>query len=243
MEKVALVTGASRGIGYYVSKKLISNGYRVIGLCRNSNSDVLESWNAIGGHENDLYCLDITEQRSCEIFFSIDFFEKNSVDVLVNNAGITSDAFFHKMSYEQWSSVIDNNLKSIFNITQPVYQHMMYKKYGRIINIASVNGQRGQAGQTNYSAAKAGLHGFTMALAQEACRNNITVNTVSPGYTETSMVTSIREDIQNVIKQSIPLKRFATPEEIANVVAFLASDQSSYITGAEIPVNGGLYIS
>lgn len=243
IKKVALVTGASRGIGYGISQKLISNGYRVVGLCRTKNSDVLASWLAIGGSECDLYCLDITDVNGCELFFTSEFFEANPIDVLVNNAGTTSDAFFHKMNYEQWSAIIDNNLKSIFNVTHPVYQHMMKNKFGRIINISSVNGQKGQSGQTNYSAAKAGLHGFTMALAQEACRNNITVNTVSPGYTETTMVTSMRADIQDSIKQSIPLKRFATPEEIANVVDFLASDQSSYITGAEIPVNGGLYIS
>lgn len=243
MNKVALVTGASRGIGFSISDKLISKGYRVIGICRTLNNEVLENWNSIGGFESDLYSLDVSDYEQCKSFFQQGFFGKNPVDVLINNAGITSDAMFHKMTYEQWVSVIDNNLKSVFNVTQPVYQQMIARKTGRIVNISSVNGQKGQAGQTNYSAAKAGLHGFTMALAQEASRNNITVNTVSPGYTETSMITSIRADIQNTIKDSIPLKRFATPEEISNVVAFLASVEASYITGADIPVNGGLFIS
>lgn len=243
IQKLALVTGASRGIGFSISEKLMAKGYKVIGICRTLNDEVLDNWNSIGGNKNDLYSLDVSDFHQCRSFFHSSFFEQNPVDILVNNAGITADAMFHKMSYEQWVSVIDNNLKSVFNVTQPVYQQMIVRKTGRIINISSVNGQKGQAGQANYSAAKAGLHGFTMALAQEASRNNITVNTVSPGYTETSMITSIRADIQNAIKESIPLKRFATPEEISNVVAFLASSEASYITGADVPVNGGLFIS
>lgn len=241
--KFALVTGASRGIGLSISAKLISKGVRVVGICRNISDDVLTNWRLIGGLESDLYSLDISCNKKCSSFFDPIFFDNYPIEILVNNAGITDDAFFHKMSYEQWVSVIDINLKSVFNITQPIYKNMLSRKTGRIINISSVNGQKGQSGQTNYSAAKAGLHGFTMALAQEACRNNITVNTVSPGYTETSMVAAIRPDIQNTIKEGIPLKRFASPDEIASVVEFLSSPEASYITGADIPVNGGLFIS
>lgn len=242
-KKVVLITGASRGIGLSISAKFISAGYRVIGICRTIDAEVNAKWISIGGLENDLYSLDISNHEQCKLFFNSSFFENNPVEILVNNAGITSDAFFHKMTYEQWVSVIDNNLKSVFNVTQPVYQQMTARKTGRIVNISSVNGQKGQAGQTNYSAAKAGLHGFTMALAQEASRSNITVNTVSPGYTETNMIMSIKADIQNAIRDLIPLKRFASPEEISNVVVFLASSEASYITGADVPVNGGLFIS
>lgn len=242
-KKTALVTGASRGIGLSICSGLIHKGYEVIGICRTINDSVKETWLSIGGDADNLYSLDISDFEQSQNFFSEAFFESNPIDVLVNNAGITSDAFFHKMTYESWSSVIDNNLKSVFNVTQPIYRHMIKSKSGKIVNISSVNGQKGQAGQANYSAAKAGLHGFTMALAQEACRHNITVNTVSPGYTETSMITSIKTEIQNAIRDSIPLKRFASPEEISSVVLFLISEGASYITGADIPVNGGLFIS
>lgn len=243
VNKIVLITGASRGIGFSISAKFISKGYRVIGICRTLDDEVSEKWVSIGGKKEELYSLDISDFHQCRNFFSKTFFERHPIDILVNNAGITADALFHKMTYEQWVSVIDNNLKSVFNVTQPIYQQMIARKTGRIINISSVNGQKGQSGQTNYGAAKAGVHGFTMSLAQEASRSNITVNTVSPGYTDTNMIASIRLDIQNIIKESIPLKRFASPEEIANVVVFLASPDASYITGADIPVNGGLFIS
>lgn len=243
LKKIAIVTGASKGIGLAISKDLLKQGYVVVGLCRNLVPEVLNSWCGIGGCEDLLLKVDITDTKAIANMLSHDVFLDGKIEVLINNAGITADSFFHKMTYEQWTSVIDTNLKAIFNVTQAVYIKMMEHKFGRIINVSSVNGQKGQAGQTNYSAAKAGVHGFTKALAQEACRHNITVNTVSPGYTETSMITAIKPEILESIKSSIPLKRFASPDEIANTVTFLASDAAAYITGADISINGGLFIS
>lgn len=242
-KEVALVTGASKGIGFSISEQLLKLGYEVVGICRNIDKNVESSWLSIGGNVSLLFSLDITEEFGLNGILSSNFFDSRRISVLVNNAGVTADVFFHKMSYQQWNSVIENNLKSLFNITQPIYKIMVENRFGRIINIASVNGQKGQAGQVNYSAAKAGVHGFTKALAQEAARYNITVNTVSPGYTETSMTSSIRPEIIEKIKGSIPLGRFAQPNEIAKAVSFLISDDASYITGADLSVNGGLFIS
>jgi len=164
------------------------------------------------------------------------------IDILVNCAGITKDSFMHKMEKDQWDAVLHVNLDSVFNVTRSVIMGMRKRGFGRIINISSVNGQKGQVGQTNYSAAKAGMHGFTMALAQESARKGITVNTVSPGYIATSMVAAMGEKtIQKMIAQ-IPVGRLGEPEEIARVVSFLAADESSFITGANIAINGGMYM-
>jgi acetoacetyl-CoA reductase len=165
------------------------------------------------------------------------------IDVLVNCAGITRDAFLKKMPEENWYDVINANLNSIFNVTRHVIGQMTENGYGRIVNISSVNGQKGQFGQTNYSAAKAGAHGFTMALAQEGIRKGVTVNTVSPGYVETRMTKGMRQDILDSIVAQIPYGRMAKPEEIAHVVGFLCMEDSGYITGSNIPVNGGMYMS
>jgi acetoacetyl-CoA reductase len=168
--------------------------------------------------------------------------EVGGVDVLVNNAGITRDGTFHKMSRDDWSSVINTNLNSMFNVTKQVIEHMLTQRWGRIINISSVNGQKGQFGQTNYSTAKAGIHGFTMALAQEVAGKGVTVNTVSPGYIGTSMVRSIRSDVLDKIVGTIPVKRLGEPDEIASIVAWLASSESGFATGADFSVNGGLHM-
>ena len=242
MKKIAVVTGATRGIGLAISQKLSQDGFVVVGISRADNQEVNDSW--VNSLSNDccLFKCDVTNLLDVEqLILKINELE-GSVHLLVNNAGITSDNFFHKMSAENWKSVIDTNLNSLFYITQPIYKIMKENGGGKIINISSVNGQKGQAGQVNYSSSKAGVHGFTMALAQEGARSNILVNTISPGYTNTEMMNKIRTDILQGIKDSIPLGRLAEPEEIANVTSFLASDCCSYITGANIPVNGGLFI-
>jgi acetoacetyl-CoA reductase len=167
--------------------------------------------------------------------------EVGRVDVLVNNAGITRDSVFRKMTPEDWKAVIDTNLNSLFNVTKQVIDGMIDNGWGRIINISSVNGQKGQFGQTNYSTAKAGLHGFTMALAQEVASKGVTVNTVSPGYIATDMVKAIREDVLEKIIGTIPVKRLGTPDEIASICAWIASDDGAFSTGADFSVNGGIH--
>ena len=168
--------------------------------------------------------------------------EHGPVDILVNNAGITRDGQFRKMTVEQWREVIDTNLNSMFNVTKQVIEDMLERGWGRIINISSVNGQKGQFGQTNYSTAKAGLHGFTMALAQEVASKGVTVNTVSPGYIGTDMVKAMRADVLEKIVASVPAKRLGTPAEIGSIVSWLASEESAYATGADFSLNGGLHM-
>ena len=164
------------------------------------------------------------------------------IDVLVNNAGITRDGMFRKMSKDDWDAVMDTNLNSLFNVTKQVIDDMVERNWGRIVNISSVNGEKGQFGQTNYSAAKAGMHGFTMALAQEVAHKGVTVNTVSPGYIGTDMVRSIRQDVLDKIVATIPVKRLGTPEEIASMVSWVASEEAGFATGADFSVNGGLHM-
>jgi acetoacetyl-CoA reductase len=168
--------------------------------------------------------------------------EHGPVDILVNNAGITRDGMFRKMSKADWDAVIDTNLNSLFNVTKQVIEDMVERGWGRIINISSINGQKGQFGQTNYSTAKAGIHGFTMALAQEVAAKGVTVNTVSPGYVGTDMVRAIRQDVLDKIVAGIPVKRLGLPEEIGAVVAWIASDEGGYATGADFSLNGGLHM-
>jgi acetoacetyl-CoA reductase len=168
--------------------------------------------------------------------------EHGSIDVLINNAGITKDRMFLKMTREDWDAVIETNLNSMFNVTKQVVGDMVEKGWGRIINISSVNGVKGQAGQTNYSAAKAGMHGFSMALAQELATKGVTVNTVSPGYIGTDMVKAIRQEVLDKIIGTVPVKRLGEPGEIASIIAWLASDEGGYATGAEFSVNGGLHM-
>jgi acetoacetyl-CoA reductase len=164
------------------------------------------------------------------------------VDILVNCAGITRDKTFKKMDPVQWGAVINVNLNSVFNVTRPIWEGMLDRGWGRVINISSVNGQRGQFGQANYSAAKAGMHGFTMALAQEGAAKGVTVNTVSPGYVETAMTLAMDDSVRSAIIGGVPMRRMGTPAEIAAAVAFLAADESGYVTGANLPVNGGLFM-
>lgn len=242
-KKIAVVTGATRGIGEAIFRNLALDGYFVIGLSRSipqNNIDFSNSELIVKGLGVLIEC-DVTNEVSVNSAL-IKIKQYGYVDLLINNAGITSDSLFHKMGTNQWFDVINTNLNALFYITHPIYKMMREKKSGKIINISSVNGQKGQPGQVNYSASKSGVHGFTMALAQEGARSNILVNTVSPGYTNTEMMSTIKSDLLSFIKSSIPLGRLAEVEEIANVVSFLASDKCTYMTGANIPVNGGLFI-
>jgi len=210
------------------------------------NSVRRETW--LKGMHDEGYDVHASEGNVSDWTSTKEAFEKvraeiGEVDVLVNNAGITRDGQFRKMSREDWDMVINTNLNSLFNVTKQVIDGMVERGWGRIINISSVNGQKGQFGQTNYSTAKAGLHGFTMALAQEVATKGVTVNTVSPGYVGTDMVKAIRPDVLDKIVAGIPVKRLAEPEEIASIVAWIASNEGGYATGADFSINGGLHMS
>ncbi|MCE2745048.1 MAG: acetoacetyl-CoA reductase [Burkholderiales bacterium] len=242
--KVAYVTGGMGGIGTAICKKLCEQGFRVIAGC-GPNSPRKEKW--LGEMRSAGYEVYASEGNVADWDSTVAAFEKvkaehGTVSVLVNNAGITRDGTFVKMSRDDWSAVIDTNLNSLFNVTKQVIGGMVEQGFGRIINISSVNGQKGQFGQTNYSTAKAGLRGFTMALAQEVASKGVTVNTVSPGYIGTDMVRAIRPDVLEKIVNTIPVKRLGTPEEIASICAWLASDDSGFSTGADFSLNGGLHM-
>jgi acetoacetyl-CoA reductase len=242
-KKVAYVTGGMGGIGTAICQRLHNDGYTVIAGCGPTRD--FKKW--------------IDEQKALGFTFytsvgnvadwdsTVDAFTKakndhGPIDVLVNNAGITKDRVFLKMTRDDWDAVIDTNLNSMFNVTKQVVPDMVEKGWGRIIQISSVNGNKGQSGQTNYSAAKAGMHGFTMALAQELASKGVTVNTVSPGYIGTDMVRAIRQDILDKIVATIPVKRLGTPDEIGSIVGWLACDQSGFTTGADFSCNGGLHM-
>jgi len=246
MKSVALVSGGIGGIGSEICKKLSENGYVVVATTFNKEIEKADEWVAAqkeNGYEMLVEEADVTDFEACGVMIKRVEEEVGPVAVLVNCAGITRDTFLKNMDESKWDAVLSTNLDGVFNMTKNVLDFMLARGNGRIINISSVNGQRGQFGQTNYSAAKAGMHGFTMALAQEVARKGITVNSVSPGYVATSMVMAIDEEIRNSLIKQIPMQRLAEPAEIANTVGFLASDQADYITGANIPVNGGLFTS
>jgi acetoacetyl-CoA reductase len=241
MARVALVTGGSRGIGAAISKALKEAGYSVAANYA-GNDEAANAFKAETGIP--VYKWSVADYDACAAGAKQVEADLGPIDILVNNAGITRDGFFHKMTLEQWKAVIDTNLNGLFNMTHPVYPGMRERKFGRIINISSVNGQKGQAGQTNYSAAKAGDVGFTRALAQEGARAGVTVNAICPGYIGTDMVRAIDEKVLNerIIPQ-IPVGRLGEPEEIARCVAFLASDDAGFITGSTISANGGQFFS
>lgn len=244
--RLALVTGGNGGIGTELCRQLAAAGYRVVTTCVDAEKEGLAQWQAerrAEGYEIAYVEANVADFSACREMAQRVENEFGPVEVLVNLAGITKDNFLHKMSEEEWNAVIDVNLSSVFNMTRQVVPGMRERAFGRIINVASVNGQTGQFGQTNYSAAKAGMHGFTMALAKEGARKNVTANTVSPGYVDTSMTAAIPEDIRNQIVSQIPAGRMAEPEEIARAVVFLAADESGYINGANLPVNGALFCS
>ncbi|PID49517.1 MAG: beta-ketoacyl-ACP reductase [Proteobacteria bacterium] len=241
MSKVALVTGGTGGIGTAICKRLAKDGFKVISTYFEPEEQA-KAWAEAQDFDVDLYACDVSDYDSCKAMKEQIEADHGQVDVIVNNAGITRDAKFSRMTPEQWRAVISTNLDSLFNICHQFVDGMAERGYGRIVNIASINGQKGQAGQTNYSAAKAGAHGFTMALAQEVVRKGVTVNTVSPGYIGTDMVMAIREDIRNKIIEQIPMQRLGKPEEIAATIAFLVSDDAAFITGANFAANGGQHM-
>ena len=243
VQKVAYVTGGMGGIGTAICQRLHKESFRVIAGCgptRDFNKWLGEQ-KALG---YDFYASvgNVGDWDSTVEAFNKSKAEHGTIDILVNNAGITRDRMFLKMTREDWDAVIETNLNSMFNVTKQVVGDMVEKGWGRIINISSVNGEKGQAGQTNYSAAKAGMHGFTMALAQELANKGVTVNTVSPGYIGTDMVKAIRQDVLDKIVGTIPVKRLGEPSEIASIIAWIAGEESGYSTGADFSVNGGLHM-
>ncbi|KAA0955036.1 acetoacetyl-CoA reductase [Pseudomonas sp. ANT_H12B] len=240
--RIALVTGGMGGIGTAISQRLYKEGFKVIVGC-SADSARKNEWIATqlaAGYQFECIYGDITDWESTRKAFEMAREQFGPIDVLINNAGITRDASFRKLTPEDWNAVIGTNLTGVFNTTKQVIEGMLAKGWGRVINISSINGQRGQFGQTNYSAAKAGIHGFTMALAREVSGKGVTVNTVSPGYIQTSMTAAIRPDILDTMIAATPVGRLGQPEEIASIVAWLASDESGYSTGADFSVNGGM---
>lgn len=243
--RVALVTGGIGGIGTAICRRLAEMGARVSASYKPDEESQALDWQReqqAADYEVGIVSGDVTDFDSC-----VDMLERATqrvgpVDILVNCAGITWDGTFRKMSPEQWHAVLNTNLDSIYNVTRQVIEPMLARGYGRIVNIASVNGRKGQFGQTNYATAKAGMHGFTMSLAQEVASKGITVNTVSPGYIGTSMVMAIPEEEREKILGQIPVGRLGEPEDVARMVAFLAADGSGFITGANFDVNGGLWM-
>ena len=242
-QRVAYVTGGMGGIGAAICRRLHQAGFKVIAGC--SPSRDWQKWlgeQKAEGFEFHASVANVADWDSTVEAFAKAAAEHGAIDVLVNNAGITRDRMFMKMSREDWDAVIDTNLNSMFNVTKQVVPGMVERGWGRIIQISSVNGEKGQAGQTNYSAAKAGTHGFTMALAQELANKGVTVNTISPGYIGTDMVRAIKPEILEKIVAGIPVKRLGTPEEIGSITAWLASDDAGFTTGANFSCNGGLHM-
>ncbi|RZL68202.1 MAG: acetoacetyl-CoA reductase [Variovorax sp.] len=242
-KKVAYVTGGMGGIGTAICQRLHKDGFTVIAGCGPTRDHA--KWLAeqkAEGYEFFASVGNVGDWNSTVEAFSKAKADHGTIDVLVNNAGITRDRMFIKMTPEDWSAVIETNLNSMFNVTKQVVGDMVEKGWGRIVNISSVNGAKGQAGQTNYSAAKAGMHGFTMALAQEMANKGVTVNTVSPGYIGTDMVNAIRQEVLDKIIATIPVKRLGKPSEIASIISWLATDEGGYSTGADFSVNGGLHM-
>ena len=246
MKRIALVTGGTGGIGSAICEQLSAENYKVIAGFNNSGDDTrAQEWKEsmlAKGCDVDIQYADVASFESTASMIAEIESNHGPISVLVNNAGITRDGVLKKLTWEKWESVMRINLDSVFNTCRHVIEGMIERKYGRIINISSINGQKGQFGQTNYSAAKAGMHGFTKALAQEVATKGVTVNTISPGYVATAMVRKIDPAILQTIVDGVPMKRLAEPSEIARVVAFLAHEDSAFISGANIPVNGGQYM-
>jgi acetoacetyl-CoA reductase len=240
MKKIALVTGGTRGIGRSISEILKENGY-IVAANYNSDSKSAEEFHKQTGIK--IFPWDVSNYNSCLHGLEKVCSELNgTIDILVNNAGITKDMMLHKMDFDSWNSVIMANLNSVFNMSRLVINAMRERNFGRIINISSVNGLKGQVGQTNYSAAKAGIIGFTKSLALESAAKGITVNAVAPGYIATDMTNAIRDDIKGKIISTIPVGRFGNVSEIANAVRFLASEEAAFITGTTLNVNGAQYL-
>jgi acetoacetyl-CoA reductase len=240
MARVALVTGGTRGIGKAISARLKADGFKVAASYAGNTEAADATAKELG---ISVYKWDVGDAQACKDGIAKVEADLGPVDVLVNNAGITKDGFFHKMSAEQWEDVIRVDLSSLFYMTRPVWEGMRSRGFGRVINISSINGQKGQAGQVNYSAAKAGMIGFTKALAQEGAMKGVTVNAIAPGYIDTDMVAAVPEEVLKKIIATIPVGRLGKAEEIAHAVSFLASDQAGFMTGATLTMNGAQYIA
>ena len=243
-QRIAYVTGGMGGIGTSICRQLHDAGHKVIAGCGPTRD--AQKW--LDEQKKDGYTFYASVGNVSSWESTVEAFEKvkaehGNPDILVNNAGITRDGMFLKMTRAQWDEVMDTNLNSLFNVTKQVVEGMVAKGWGRIVNISSVNGQKGQFGQTNYSTAKAGIHGFTMALALEMAAKGVTVNTVSPGYIGTEMVRAIKPEVLEKIVATIPVKRLGTPEEIGSIVRWIASDEGGFATGADFSLNGGLHMS
>lgn len=243
VQRIAYVTGGMGGIGTSICQRLAKEGHLVIAGCgpsRDFNKWLGEQREA--GYSFHASVGNVADWDSTKAAFEKVRADFGNPDIVVNNAGITRDGLFRKMSSDDWRAVIDTNLNSMFNVTRQVIDGMLEKGWGRIINISSVNGQKGQFGQTNYSTAKAGIHGFTMALAQEVASKGVTVNTVSPGYVGTDMVRAIKPEVLDKIVATIPVKRLGEPDEIGSIVTWLASEDAGFATGADFSINGGLHM-
>ena len=243
MQRVALVTGGMGGLGEAICIKLAALGYKVVTTHSPTNTKANEWLRAMNdmGYGFKAYPCDVGDYDSCKACVAQVSKDIGPVDVLVNNAGITRDMTFKKMAKADWDAVMHTNLDSVFNMTKQVMDGMVERNWGRVINISSVNGQKGAFGQTNYAAAKAGMHGFTKALALEVAKKGVTINTISPGYIGTDMVKAIRDDVLEKIVAGVPVKRLGTPEEIASICCWIASADGGYATGADFSLNGGLH--
>ena len=240
-DKIILITGANRGIGHNILKKIATCGYTVIGTSRSKDgADMITE--ALKDSNGKGIVMDVTNQESINTSVSKIKEDYGIIFGLVNNAGITNDNLLMRMSDEQWNTVIETNLTSLYRVTKSVIKDMMKERTGRIVNIGSIVGMMGNAGQSNYSATKSGLLGFTKSLAREVSSRNINVNAISPGFIDTDMTRALSEEQIEALTKNIPLGRIASPDEVSSVVAFLLSDDSSYITGENINVNGGLYM-
>jgi acetoacetyl-CoA reductase len=243
-QRTAVVSGGIGGLGTAICLALARDGHRVVAADLDHDPARVDAFRqAIDGHPVAFAPLDVTDRSACASLVADVEQRHGAVDILVNAAGITRDATLRKLEPDAWDAVLSVNLDGVYNLTRPAAQGMASRGFGRIVNISSVNGQSGQFGQANYAAAKAGMHGFTMSLARELARKGVTVNSVSPGYCETSLVMAIPEDIRGRIVDGIPVGRLGRPEEIGDAVAFLASERAAFITGANLPVNGGMFMS
>lgn len=243
-QHTALVTGGMGGLGEAIARALHDAGHKVL-VTHSRTDEAASTWlqkEADAGYTFISYDVDVSDWNSCQRMAERIQADGHDVDIIVNNAGITRDASFRKLGKENWDAVLRVNLDSMYHVTKPFIDSMLERGWGRIINISSINGSKGQFGQTNYSAAKAGIHGFTKALAQEVARKGVTVNTVSPGYLATSMVMSMPEDVINQIVAGIPIGRLGRPGEVATLVAFIASDAAGFLTGSNVSMNGGQHM-
>ena len=242
--RIALVTGGCGGIGREICRQLADAGHHVVAADLAADAARAGSFAAdMGGRDVRLEALDVTDAAACAALVAAIEAEAGGIDVLVNAAGITRDAMLRKMTREQWDQVMSVNLDSVFHLCRAVVDGMCARGHGRIVNISSVNGQTGQFGQTNYAASKAGMHGFTMALAREVARKGVTVNSVSPGYIRTAMTDALPEEVRQQVLAMVPAGRIGEPADVARAVVFLCAGDSSYLTGVNLPVNGGLFIS